>query len=296
MRKAWMFLTGLLAAGILLFMIGCSKDSEDNSGPATDQEALTQAVGDDQDLEGMDAWTDDSDGSLDEAITPLRWTRVGHRSNPSYQVEIQGDTLATITRTIYFNGQLRILTDTTGGVRTFVTKEMHNVLVRKLHARRIGRPGNRRENWRVWEITPEVMRSSAPDTSTVWPVRVEIFRRGEDGMDSVTTFTDPLNTYYRRDTLPVVYEGDSIVVRAWPNLDAESIVAVLHPRVYRNGPHPRILMTNDNGVFAASSIVGSRVGVHAAGVDFINRAALYDSEARYDAGGWALAYRVIPRQ
>jgi hypothetical protein len=300
MEKRWSILYVLLALSWMILGAGCSKNSTAPVGETTDQDALIQVMNDDQELESVNVWEGDDDAALggphlDDVINPIHWGRVGRMVNSSFTVSIQGDTLATITRTVHFNGQLRILTDTTGGTRTVLTKPMFNVLVRKAHARRVARTPYRPANWRVFEVTPEVMLSAAPNPNTVHPSQVQIYKITGGGTELVATVTNPLDTYFNRDTLPGFSAGDSVLVTATPIGSADSTVAVLHPHVFREGRQPRMLMTDHNGGFEKSYVIGPRPGLHVVGVDMINRATLYDSEVPYNAGGWALPYRVIPQ-
>ena len=162
----------------------------------------------------------------------------------SVTVEIQGDTLATITRTLTFSGTLRIVTDTTGGTRTYIDKPMVNTVVRKAHAVRVGHGPRPRLNWRIREITPDVLTSADPNPHTIDIERVQVFRNEGGTLTSLADITNPLEAYFTRAALPVVQPEDEIVVMA--TVDTADVVhGVLHPRVFTARPHPRLALHDD---------------------------------------------------
>ena len=295
MKTVWGILIGAGMLALLVLIAGCSKDNSSNpaSSGDTDQSALTGIMSDDSDLEAVNAWDGDEDigGSpLDSAVTPIRWQRRGvwHRTN--IDVQIQGDTLATITRTATFDGTLRVLIDTTGGTAVFVNKAMHNTLTRKAHARRVGRTRLPRDNWRIYEVTPEVLVST--DSNTVHAARVQFFLGDTTNLTPLLDVSDPLNTYFSRDSLPLVPVGSQLTVVVTPSV-TDPVSAYLHPHVWREGRFPRRPMEplGDN-TYRASFAVGEHLGVHETAPDLISHATLFTSDAPYDAGSWAIPYRV----
>ena len=128
--------------------------------------------------------------------------------------------------------------------RIVYNKPMFNTVVRKAHAIRIGHDPNPRLNWRITEITPEVLSSVAPNPHTVWPVRVEIYAQTPERPVLIADITDPLNTWFRRDNLPAIRPETALVFNLTSNV-ADSVVGVLHPRAFRNGPHPRFRLHDD---------------------------------------------------
>lgn len=298
MNRFWTILIAAMAVGILVLVAGCSKD--DNSNPSsaneTDQSALLTMMTEDSDLEAVNSWAGDGDdggGSpLDSAVSPIGWERVGHWARSSVNIEFQGDTLATITRTATFNGTFHMVIDTTGGVRTTIDKTMHNTLVRKAHARRVARTHHPRENWRIYEVTPEVMLSA--DSNTVHPARVQFFVNGNQ--TPILDLSDPLNTYYNRDSLPAIARGAQLIVVVTPNV-TDTVAAYLHPHVWREGRFHRVAMPPaGNNTYSATFTVGDRLGVYLTAPDVLNHATLYTSDAVYDAGSWAIPYRVVAVQ
>lgn len=290
-----------IAAGALI-IVGCAKDDEDNG---TDQEALKQLMAEDQDIESVDAWSGDDNlgggGGLDEEIDPVRWGRVGHRRLENVTVEFQGDTLATITRTISFNGELRIGSPVNDSTWHRYDKPMYNTIVRKAHAVRIARTPRPRQNWRITEVTPTVMTSAVPNPHTIEPARVEVYRNAGADWELVADITDPLNTYFARDTLPWVEAEQEVQVFVHANT-TDPAVGVLHPHVYRHGRHPRLMLLDDgvypdvaagDGIYSGSYVTGVIRGVFVSGFDLLDWETLHDSEAPYDAGGWAVPYRVV---
>jgi hypothetical protein len=285
------------ATAILLFAAGCSNDKDSNPAASneTDQTALQALMTEDSDLEGVNAWDGDSTdggGSLDSAVTPIRWFRRGAIHRSAVNVEIDGDSIATITRTAAYNGVIRVLVDTAGGTRVWINKDMHNVVTRKAHARRIGHNPRPRENWRIYEVTPEVMLSAAPDSNTVRPVRVKYYVADDSLLTQIRDITDPLNTYFRRDSLPEIPRGATLVVQVTPSI-TDTVAAFLHQHIA--GHLPRLPMApSDNNTYTVAFSVGLRPGIHFAAPDLISRATLHTSEGGYDAGSWAIPYRVTP--
>jgi hypothetical protein len=296
---------GFFIVAVAILWVGCSKEDDDQEAQITDQQALTDMMTGDQDIEGLDAWSNDDDGSgggtFDDPMTPLRWARHGTRHLVSVQVEIQGDTLATITRTHSFDGFIRVVTDTSDTAHIYIDKPMSNTLVRKAHAVRVDRTRFPRRNWRISEVTPEVLASSAPNPHTIWPIEVRIYVTTLFEPILIAQVTDPLNTCFARDNLPAIAAQSQVIVRVTANRDS-SALAFMHPRVYQRVAHSRLELRDDgvypdetagDGIFAASFNVGDRLAIHAVGLDLLDRGTLYDSALPYDAGGWALPYRVI---
>ena len=297
-----LFLAALAACA--LWIIGCSDKSDDESGAISDQEALQQIMAEDSDIESVDAWSGDDNlgggGGLDEPINTVRWGRVGQRHPDSVTVEIQGDTLATITRYISFNGEFRIgaLDDTTW---TYYNKPMYNAVVRKAHAVRIARTPRPRQNWRISEVTPIVLTSTSPNPHSVEPTEVEVYRNTGGGLELLADITDPLNTYYDRDNLPWAEPQQELHIFLHANT-INPAVAVLHPHVYRHGRFPRLMLVDDgtgvdevagDGIYSGTYVTGVNAGVFVSGFDLLDYETMYDSEGPYDAGGWAIPYRIV---
>ena len=301
----------LLGMAALLFLAGCSEDKSASflaPQDGTDEEALAQMMVEDQEIEGVDAWYGDDDrtlelggGTLDEPVDPIRWGRIGRRFRETVNVEIQGDTLATITRICSFNGVFRLVTDTTGGTRTVLNKRMHNVVVRKAQAVRVARNHRPRDNWRITGISPDVLRSAAPNPNTVWPVTARLYRTVNGALELIAEVSDPRNTYFSRDNLPTLNPSEELIVRVQANVTGD-VVAVLHPRAFVLAPNPRLYLHDDgvapdetasDGVWSGSYVVAGRGGVFMAGVDLLDWETVHDTEAPYDATGWAIPYRVV---
>jgi hypothetical protein len=299
-------ITGAVFLYTAIFL-GCSNqnDEADPAQQMSNEEALTQLLAEDEDMESTDSWSgEDTGGPLDDPITPLHWVRMGHRESTSFNVVFQGDTFATITRQRTFSGELRIVTEETDSGRTVIAKDMHNVLTRKAHAVRVGRFDNPRRNWRIVEITPEVLESSAPNPHTVWPTRVQVFTAGDAGLELLADISDPLNYFINRETLMTIGAEQRLVVYATVNV-SDPAVAVLHPHAYRGGNRTRQPLHDDgiapdevaaDGIYTGGFLTGALPGVFHAAVDLLDWETLYDSNGSYDAGGWALPYRVLPSE
>jgi hypothetical protein len=304
----------LLGMATLLLLAGCSENKSSTvlaPQDGTDEGALAQMMVDDQEIEGVDAWYGDDDqtlerggGTLDEPVDPIRWGRIGRRQRETVNVEIQGDTLATITRICTFNGVFRLVTDTTGGTRTVVDKRMRNVIIRKAQAVRVSRTHRPRLNWRISGITPDVLRSAAPNPNTVWPVSVGFYRTVNGATELIAEVSDPRNTYFARDNLPALNPGEELIVRVQANVTGD-VVAVLHPHAFDLTARPRLYLHDDgvapdetagDGVWSGSYVVAGRGGVFLTGVDLLDWETVHDTEAPYDATGWAIPYRVVRPQ
>ncbi len=292
----------LLISGLALFSWSCSEidDSDELSSSMSDEQALVELMREDSDLEEVDAWGTDEGGSTDDPIDPITWGRLGRRDQVSISVQFEGDTFATITRTRTFNGNFRIVTDTTGEDNTYIDKPMYNNLTRKAHAIRVARTRFPRLNWRITEVTPEMLESAVPNPHTVFPTRVEVYWNGDSGMELLADISDPLNSYLNRDDLIRVGAEEELVFYVTPS-PADPVFGVLHPRVYRLGRGARLEMrddgvypdvTADDGVYSVSEFAPARLGLYHAGVDLLDYETLFDSEAPYDAGGWAIPYVV----
>ncbi|MBU0691332.1 hypothetical protein KKC97_08430 [bacterium] len=305
MKNQWWFVI-LLAAG-LIFVFGCDSNTSTTDDPETlmtDQEALQALFLEDVDLEAPEVWGDEDPsggGSLDEPITPLHWARLGHRTNTRVHVEIEGDSVATITRVHHFHGMFRIVTAVTDSGREYIDKEMHNEVIRKARAIRIRNTPRPRLNWRIVAVTPDVLNSIEPNPHTIYPESVEIYRNAGETMELLTSIDEPLHTWFRRHELPAVLPDEELVV--FVNANREGAFGVLHPRVFRDGHGGRLPLHDDgeypdavagDGILSGNFIVGPRPGVFLTGIDLIDFMTLHDSEAPYDAGGWGIPYRVVP--
>jgi hypothetical protein len=295
----------LVVAAVGLLATGCSEKSSDDSVGAseTDEQALTALVAADVEVDDVDSWASDDTGGggPDEPISPIHWARIAHRDGVTFAVEFAGDSAATITRTRHWNGVLRLVTDTTGGQRTTLDKAMYNTCVRKAHAVRIARTRVPRDNWRITEITPEVLQSTAPNPYTVDPIRLQIDGASDAGPIPLLDLTDPLNTYLNRETLPTVGAAQELTVMATLNSTAVAF-AVVHPFAYRRGPLHRLALHDDgvapdvtagDGIYSGTFFAPARAGLYHAAADFMDWETMFDSDGAYDAGGWAIPYRVV---
>jgi hypothetical protein len=183
---------------------------------------------------------------------------------------------------------------------TLYEKPMYNTIVRKAHAVRVGRDRDPRRNWRITEVTPAVLMSATPNPHTIDPVHVQLYRATEGGLDSVLDISDPLNTYFDRENLPRVFPGDSIIIFATASTTSPA-AAFLHPHVFRYGRLGRLALLDDgmwpdqtanDGTYSALYTTAPRLGVYLSGIDFLDYETLYDSADPYDAGAWAIPYRV----
>ena len=300
----------LIAVGLgvlaLALIWGCSDESTDDSeysAAETDRDALVALVGGDSDVDDVDAWSaeDAGGGSTDELISPINWARIGHRGDATFEVEIAGDTAATITRTRHWDGTFRLITDTTGGERTRLDKPMYNVCVRKTHAIRVARTRYARLNWRITEITPETLASAAPNPHTVTPLRLQVTAAGENGPVTLLDLSDPLSTYLNRESVVTVGAGQELTIYATANT-SDPAYAVIHPFVYRGGRLHRAPLHDDgiapdilagDGVYSGLFAAPQRAGLYHAAVDLLDWETMFDSEGAYDAGGWSIPYRVV---
>lgn len=297
----------LLAAALILggvwLVIGCAGDS---GGPAaavlTDEQALAELFSA-AEFESLDAWNGGDEiggGNLDEPIEPLHWFRMGRPQLVNIRVEIRGDSFATIARTGRVDGMLRLVTVENDSLRVFFGKPMHNRALRIAHAVRVGRGDDPRRNWRIVDVSPDVLHSAEPNPHTVWPVRMELLRPAPDGLHPVLDIRDPLHVFIPRDRLPVLHPEEEIVVRATANRP-DGVVAVLHPQVRRDAPHPRLPLRDDgvapdevarDGVFTGVFRVAPGPDVQLVAVDLLHHGSLFDSEYPYDSGAWAVPYVV----
>jgi hypothetical protein len=301
-EKRYLFLLAVACCALIL-AAGCSKDNSNDSGSAaTDEQAITQLMSADSDIDDVNAFEGNSDlgfgdgGPLDDPITPIRWGRIGTLERRQVVVDFQGDSLATITSAWSFNGQFRVVTPGLDSGSTIVyDKPMQNVIVRKAHAKRIGRTRFPRDNWKIYEVTPVVLTSLPVNEHSVEPVRVVLLDSTAEGMVQVADITDPLNTWFNRDNLPIVRPESIVLVQITEN-NPTPAVGVMHPHLYRLGPRPRLIMNGDStDTFTGSYGIGPRGGVFIAGLDLIDRLTIYDSVAPYNAGAWAVPYRVAPQ-
>ncbi|MBU0507424.1 hypothetical protein KKH27_01120 [bacterium] len=296
-----------LVLSLAFLWAGCSEEggtSGVNGSSMTDELALQQLILQDGEIEGLDAWGGDENalggGGLDEPIEPIGWHRWGRPHVNSVRVEIHGDTFAVITRFAALNGGLRVITERTDSSFIYYDKPMFNRLVRVAHAVRVGHGPDPLRNWRIVAVSPEDMMSVEPNPHTVWPVFADFFRRVGDELMPIMHIRDPLHTFFPRDHLPLLHPGDELIVRTAINRPGP-VVAVFHPCVRPDRPHLRLPLRDDgmfpdeiagDGVFAASFLIEDHHGVFLAAVDFIEGGTIHDSEMPYDAGGWAVPYRV----
>lgn len=303
-------LSGLVA----LFLYGCEEDAyhhyhDDYDSEMTDSEALEELFLEDLDMEDPDVWQDGSDNinaddlralkALDEPIEPIAWWRIGRRAGTRVEVTFRDEDHATITRYRRFDGNFRLLTELSDDEMETIDKPMYNRLIRKAHAVRIDDSPYPRRNWRIEEITPEVMESVEPNPSTVNILNVQVV--GANG-ELVIDMDSPLNSFFGRRELPEIFAGEEITVYVEVEGSLPAPVGMLRPHVYRGDHLPRLALKDDgvipdevagDGVYTGGYRAGQRVGVHHVGVEFIDYNTIYDDEAPYDANGWGIPYVVV---
>ncbi|MBK6767318.1 MAG: hypothetical protein IPG71_13790 [bacterium] len=241
-----------LSFALALLLFGCEDEAnyhDDYDSNMTDTEALEELFLEDLDLEEPDVWQDGTEGinaaelrALDEPIEPLAWWRIGHRAGTRVTVEFRDDDHATITRVRRFDGNFRLLVELSDDEMETIDKPMYNNLVRKAHAVRIADSPYPRRNWRIVEITPEVMRSVDPNPNTVQIQNMQVV--GANG-ELVIDMDDPLSSYMGRDELPEIYAGEEVTVYVTVEGPLPAPVGMLRPHVYRNDRLPRLPLKDD---------------------------------------------------
>lgn len=298
-----------IGAAMMLLLFGCEEgwqDSETYESGMTDEQALEELFLEDADVESPDIWQDGSAGmsaaelrGLDEEIDPLGWWRIGHREREHIYVDFIDDDHAVITRVRSFDGTFRLLTDVSGESMETIDKPMYNDLVRKARAVRVDNSHYPRRNWRLTSITPEVMSSVEPNPNSVNILNVTAVC--ECG-NILADISHPLETYFNRENLPEVIEGEAVTVYVEVEGNVPAPIGALRPDVYRDGRRPRLPLFDDgiapdevagDGVYTGSYAAGHRLGLHHIGLDFIDDQTIYDDEAEYDASGWAVPYAVV---
>ncbi|NUO19255.1 hypothetical protein HUU59_07420 [bacterium] len=299
-----------MSASLALFFFGCEMDQhyyhDDYSTDITDEEALQELFLSDYDVEDPEVWQDGSEGinaaelrGLDEEIEPLGWWRIGHRERERVSVEFIDRNHAVLTRVRSFDGSFRLLTELTDDEMETIDKPMFNDLVRKARAVRIDNSPYPRRNWRIEAITPETMESVEPNPNSVGILSmVAVDGRG----DIIVELDNPLRTFFDRESLPYVYQGETVTVYVEVEGNLPAPIGMLRPNVYRGGRLPRLPLKDDgiapddvagDGIYSGSYVAAQRRGVHHIGLDFIDDQTIYDDEAPYDASGWSIPYRVI---
>ena len=300
-----------MSASLALLLFGCEEDrhgyyGDDYTTGITDEEALQDIFLADADVEDPDVWQDGSEGisaaelrSLDEEIEPLAWWRIGHRERQNVTVEFIDDDHAILTRVRSFDGSFRLLTELTDDEMETIDKPMYNDLVRRARAVRVDDSPYPRRNWRIEAISAETMESVDPNPNTVHILNVTAIHASGD---VIVDMDDPLGTYFDRESLPFVRQGEEVVVFVEVEGNIPAPIGMLRPNVYRGGRLPRLPLHDDgvapdategDGIYSGSYVAAQRRGLHHIGLDFIDDQTIYDDEAAYDASGWAIPYRVI---
>jgi hypothetical protein len=295
-----------LSAAALLLLFGCDETNYYGDTQITDAQAIEELFLDDLDLEEPDVWQDGSgelrDGgtrALDDNIDPIAWWRIGHRSHTDITIDFEDDDHAVIVRTRSFDGTFRLLTELSDDEMVSLDKPMYNDLERRAYAVRIDDSPYPRRNWRIVEITPEVMTSVDPTPNSVEILRATAVRSNGRVIFDIT---NPLNTYFDRDDLPEVDAGEAVTVYVEVEGNLPAPVSTLRPHIYRGVHMPRLPLHDDgvapdevegDGVYSGSYQIGYRLGVHQVGLDIIDHETIYDDEFPYDATGWGIPYRVV---
>jgi hypothetical protein len=298
------------AMAAMVLMAGCMSDSSSNPvGPRnSNSAAVRQLLLSNPQLTSFNPWNDDAvvkGQDVDTVLSPVSWARIGTLSDVNTDVQFQGDSLATITLTSTFDGKFEVVnSDKVPADSRKVIKPMFNTIVRKMHAVRpisLDAPDPSRQ-WRVTEVTPFVMMSSDQSPNTVMPTHTRVYARSNGDLTLIADIGDPLNTYFKLDSLPSLAAGQDLVVMVTSSLGgATPVVAALHPRTDAVKLAARTPMndagalpdqTPRDGVYSGVGTAPDQVGEYVATVDLIRVSTIFDSDGPYDSGAWGIPYRV----
>jgi PBP1b-binding outer membrane lipoprotein LpoB len=216
-------LTVIIGLIIISLFFGCSKDTSTNPTVITDQEAITQQI---TDIDSIADFSSSDEATIDDGaaqswssnlekittpITPLLWGRKVDNVQKTVTVIIDGDTIATATIRKMVTGRLIILArsaDTTARLDT-VQKQFTKEFKRQIRFIRVARNDDRVKNWKPTAITSVLGKTQLRDFNIA---SVELITPND-----TIVMTDTLPQWFRlgagTGTIPVVNEGDSIIIR-----------------------------------------------------------------------------------
>ncbi len=331
-----------VVAGLILGLAGCSKDNGPTqpTTPSTtaDQQALkAQVTSIDsvaQFVASDEATIDDGDGlkteeyndlsgtmpmgttlakatGVADSIYPVRWGRHLDWSQVTvnYNVQIQGDTLATVLITRVIPGDFRVglgtkTVDTTI-VDTVIHKSFSEQINRRVMFKRIARTSNPLHNWLPIAITMSQGMTAGANTFQIVSFEVKDNTTPYD-----STFIGPLVSWFRlglfHGSVPVFMAGDSITttVTVTSSDSAGEFVALRHG-IAAGHPERRRLKMN---LISTSGGAGSYTRVYQRSfriamplwamlaarfnlaVDVVAKSSVYDNTAPFMNEFWGMPY------
>ncbi|HYQ87482.1 MAG TPA: hypothetical protein VES59_09595 [Bacteroidota bacterium] len=327
-----------------LVLGGCSKDPGGVQPIPSDKEALQSAVTSIDsvaDFSASDELTIDDNGmrsaeydglaKIDasdlasvsavfaDSVYPVRWGRhiFWHQVTRKYDIVISpGDSNALVTITKILPGEFWVgigfKTADTVVIDTIIKKPFTEVVKRKVRFIRIARTGNPFRNWVPVAISM-VLGKTRPDSLNHFSIAsLEIERIGI----SDTTFTDPLQTWFRlglfRGSIPRFRVGDSIRVRVTvTSSDDSAEISHLRFGIAGDGGERRrtvmhLISTSGGGgsftrvyerIFVARLPRFLPIGVLAARfnavVDVLSYGSIYVNDAPFTNEFWGAPYIVV---
>ena len=272
----------LCAIGITLLLMvvltGC--------GEETDEEVIESLIMSDtiwfNANTTVDSTSTSSSASRDTTI--VWWRGVQTHNDPTIEINIVGDSAwVSWQRSNY--GDLYSLAKWDTLPWVLWTKQLSETAQICATFLRTGTTSDENRGWQIHSVSLAYGESDSVNTVRVDSIRIESLSYPDLVID------DPLNTFYRVDSLLTFTSGESVTLTLYTNvIDGH---AFLHTFIFAWPYYVRLAFTNlgegmYQGTWNAQIIAVPRFAIF----DLLSHSTLYTSEDIYDFNGWLLPYTI----
>lgn len=267
----------MIVVTALLFVASCTNNAE------KDKAALKALVENDTTHFPAGTKGDSTEGSLADDTTIAFWWRgpQTHDSAPGLEVGVSGDS-AWVGWSQHNYGDLIIWAKTSETTAVRWTKDL--VESSRLHAvfSREGQVSDNDRGWRLKKITLAVGTSESTHSVTIDSLRIQSSLRD-------TLIKDPLNTFYRLDSLVTFTPGEQLTLTLYTNADGGQ--AFLH--AFWGLLLLRIpFQSQGDGVFTGTWNAQVIPGFRFAIFDLLGSGTIQNPTTPYNFNGWLLPYMI----
>jgi hypothetical protein len=281
----------ILTAGLVLLVILCMQCKKEEQDVEADKEAVRQAVLNDNNWFDCSTTTDSTPDTSKVKIgtdTLLWWWRgVQTHSEPTVDIQIVGDS-AMVDWSRHNYGDLNLLIkvpDTTW--QLWVKKVYETARVRGVF-RRAGDTNDSLRGWRLQKIS-----LATGISDSINAVKIDSMRIQSQSIPNMLII-DPLNSYYRIDSLPRFRSAEQVTLTLYTTNAADGD-AFLHTFIFIWPWYIRVKFNNlGNGVYTGTWNTQLIEFPRFAIFDLINHQTLFTPSTTfgYDFNGWLFPYQI----